>query len=162
MKLYWTKSKNIVDWIIWLLCGQDCAHFAFSFMVNGQELVFEANLLGCHTVFYSTWIAQNSRKIIHGKTVPVSNSEIAFLFKTWVEKYDGKMYDFLGAIYTGLMTLRLRLFKIPKPKRNAWGSRTEFYCDEIYQLVSGKYGFPKISEMSNGMDTPHDMWDKVK
>ena len=102
------------------------------------------------------------RTIIHQKVFYISENELDSLWKIWVNYYDGEPYDFTGALYTGLMILRERIFGIPKPKINAWTSRGSFYCDEIYELVSGKPGFPKISDKSNGMDSPHDVWEKVK
>jgi hypothetical protein len=163
VRLLWSKSSNPLDWLILLMTGQDCAHFSFSFQdVNGQEVVFETNLLGGHPAFYPTWINTSSRQIIHSQTVDVPASEVTALWQSWVQNYDGKSYDFLGALYTGLMTLRLRLFKIPKPLKNAWSQRNTYYCDEIYQLVSGRFGFPVITNMSNGMDTPHDVWMKLQ
>jgi hypothetical protein len=161
VKLLWTKSANPVDWLISLATGQDCAHFAIFFQVNDTGMVFEANLLGTHPVFFKTWMG-TSRKIIHEKEVLLTQAEEIQLWQDWVTKFDGQPYDYLGAIYTGLMVLRQRFLGIPKPCRNAWGSKTAFYCDEIYQLVSGRPGFPTITDRSNGMDSPHDVWDKVK
>jgi hypothetical protein len=161
MTLYWSKSSNIIDWLIALITGQDCAHFAYSFLVNGQQIVFETNLLGAHATFYSTWIKTSNRQIIHQIDVPSTQDEIAALWAVWAEKYDGTMYDYTGVIYTGLMTLRQRWFGIPKPKRNAWSMRNTYYCDEIYQLASGKPGFPLIDRKSNGMDSPHDVYVTV-
>jgi len=163
MRLLWSKSNNPIDWLIGLMTGQDCAHFSFSFEdIHGQEMVFETNLLGGHPAFYSTWISASGRQIIHSQVVPATPDEVAALWLSWVQNYDGKGYDFLGAFYTGLMVLRLRVFGIPKPLRNAWSQRNKFYCDEIYQLVSGRFGFPSITSVSNGMDTPHDVWGKLQ
>jgi hypothetical protein len=161
MTLLWARSSNIVDWLIALFTGQDCAHFAFSFTVNGQQLVFESYLLGTRTVFYNTWMKAKGRTVVHQIEVPLSDDEIADIWSLWVQNYDGEMYDFTGAIYTGLMELRQRIFKIPKPRRNPWSMKNSYYCDEVYQLVSGKPGFPVITRRSNGMDSPHDLYTTV-
>ena len=160
MKLLWTRSKNPFDWLILKVTGQDCGHFAFLFETAGGGMVFESNLLGTHPAFYKTWM--KNRTIVHSKDIPISLEDENILWDKWVDLYDGQPYDLPGCIYAGLMIFRLKFFKIQKPKVNAWGSKKAYYCDEVYQLVSGLPGFPFIDESSNGLDSPHDVWENIK
>ena len=160
MKMVWTKSNNPMDWLILLITGEDCAHFALVFKSSGCEVVFETNLLGAHPSFYNTWA--KTHNIIHEKEVPLTHDQERELWVKWVNQFDGTPYDFLGVLYVGLMTLRQRWFGIPKPATNRWRNPNCFYCDEIYQLVSGLPGFPAIEAQANGMDSPHEVWENIQ
>ena len=154
------QIEKPADAIIGWVTGQDCAHFAVLFKTAGGGMIFESNLLGTHPAFFKTWM--KNRTIIHQLEVEVSPDEENAIWDKWVDKFDGQQYDYLGVLYCGLMIARERLFKIPRPKKNPWASANAFFCDEVYQLVSGLPGFPKLCPIANGMDSPHDVWEKIR
>lgn len=162
MRLLFTSSPNAVDWLIKLVTGEDCAHMALLFESrSGGGVVFEANLLGTHPAFYKTWM-KRGRRIVHSIEFQTTLVWEDAVWEAWVEKFDGRGYDFGGVLYLGLAKLMKRWFNRPLPKKNRWAKRQAFFCDEIYQLVSGLPGFPPIEYRSNGMYSPHDVYLAIK
>lgn len=159
MKMLWTSSKNPIDFVIRLMTGQDCQHFAFLFESAGGGMIFECNLLGAHACFYNTWLKKHA--LIHVIDVPLSIEDEDALWDKWVNEFDGLSYDFLGVIYLGIMFARKRIFGIPLPAVNAWSQRNQYFCDAAYQLVSGRPGFPLVTPKTNGMATPHALWEAI-
>lgn len=157
MKLLWTHSNNIMDWIISFLTGEDCQHFAILFEApTGGGLVFQINLLGGGVTFYKTFL--NKHKIIHSLDFKVSLEDQNELWDEWVDRFDGKPYNILGALYLGLMKFRKRIFGTALPTVNAWSQPGDSFCDEAYQLISYLPEVPDVTPSSNGMMTPHDLW----
>ena len=121
--------------------------------------MFESNLLGTHPAFYQTSL--KSHTVVHFLDIPLS---IELEDKVWeiiIEKYDGKGYDFLGALYLGWRKILLRWFKSPLPKKNAWSKSGSFYCDDLYDILNILPDFPVLS-VTGGMKTPHDIWVDLK
>jgi hypothetical protein len=160
MRLLWTKSNNTIDMVIRLMTGDDCQHFVIVFDSPGGGIVFQFNLLGGGVSFLSTFLKNHT--IVHEKIVTLTTEQEDALWDAWVDRFDGKGYNILGALYAGLMRLRLRVLKIPSPSVNAWSQPGTQFCDEAYQLLSGLPGLPLISQTQNGMDTPHDVWEILK
>lgn len=160
MKLLWTKAQTPLSVGIRCLCGQDCSHFSFVFESAAKGLMFESNLLGTHPAFLQTSLKTHT--IVHEKSFEIPLAIEDQIWDLAVEKYDGKGYDFGGALYLGIMERRKKTFGIPKPKTNAWASAGLYYCDEVYDIFNSfpDY-FPKI-DVCNGMDTPHNLWEKLE
>jgi hypothetical protein len=157
MKLLWTKSSLPLSSVIRFCTGNDCSHFSIVFESPGGGMMFESNFFGTHPTFYKT--AMKSHTVMHEIEVKLPAATEDALWDLWVDKFDGLGYDFFGALYLGLMCLRERWFKIPRPKTNKWAKNNSYFCDEIYILLSQVPGLPKI-DAAGGMDTPHDVWDK--
>ena len=154
--LLWTKSNAPLSRFIRMITGQECSHFSFVFQGPGKSgLMFESNLLGTHPAFLKTSL--KTHEIIHQieMTLPIEDEDQ--IWDLCVEKYDGKGYDFGGAIYLGLMLLRERLFKIPRPLINKWAKSDSYFCDEIYEVFNHIPEFKKI-DVTSGMYTPHDIY----
>jgi hypothetical protein len=164
MKILWTRSPNIVDWLIELVTGEDCAHLALFFPTKyGGGIVFESNLLGCRPAFFKTWMKKGRRTIVHELELPVSEDQANALWDQWVALFDGQPYDFGGVFYLGWWKFKHRLFGTPRPAKNPWAKRTAFFCDEIFQLVAAIPGInPSITYHANGMATPHDVWTTLR
>jgi hypothetical protein len=161
MRLVWTKSSLPLSVVIRAVTGEDCSHFAFVFESAAKGIMFESNLLGTHPKFWAN--AQKHLTVVHEIDLPMSTEDEDRLWDIVVQHYDGKSYDFLGIVYLGLCVLRERLFKIKRPNSNAWASSDKFFCDEIYAAINqlGLNSIP-IIDAANGMDTPHDVFEKVK
>lgn len=121
--------------------------------------MFESNLLGTHPAFFINSLKTHT--IVHEKLVPVTLTEEEAVWNRTVEKYDGKPYDFLGAIYLGYYKFLHRLFKSALPKQNKWANPNAYFCDEIYEIFHDIGSFPEIG-ISSGMESPHDVWLKLK
>jgi len=156
MKLLWTKSSSPLSKIIRLITGQDCSHFSFVF--EGPErtgLMFESNLLGTHPCFLETSLKTHT--IVHSFEIPLTVEQEDLVWDLCIEKYDGKGYDFKGALYLGFRIILERLFKIKRPSENKWANDQLYFCDEVYDIFNRIPGLMKI-DVSNGMDTPHDVY----
>ena len=159
MKLVWTKSKSPLSWLIRLITGEDCSHFAFVFESASKGLMFESNLFGAHPAFFQTSL--KSHTIVHELNIPLSVEDEDKIWDRVIQQYDGKSYDFLGAFYLGYRILLKRIFKIALPLKNAWGKEDEYFCDELYAILEGSPGFP-VTSVSGGMQTPHNVWTQVE
>jgi len=158
MKLIWTKNNLPLSMIIRAVTGDDCSHFALVFQSAAKGWMFESNLLRTHPKFFAT--AKKSFQIMHEMNLDLSVEQENELWDLVVQEYDGKGYDFLGAIYTGFFVLRERFFKIPRPTINKWSDRNKYYCNEIYEALNRVKGFESLPP-ATGMETPQDVWRKL-
>lgn len=158
MKLLWTKSTKPLSIFIRFLTGNDCSHFSFVLYENSVgPIVFEANLLGTHPTFLQT--SMKSHTVVHEKEVPRSQEIEDRVMDLIISTYDGKDYDFLGALYLGYRSFLYRWFKIPIPDINKWSKDGTYFCDVLYQILIIA-GLPPIKDIK--MKTPHDVWMIVK
>lgn len=131
-------------------------------MYDGRpgEIVFESNLLGTHPAFLADTLKTHT--VVHDKVFNIPSSVEDSIWDDVQQKYSGKGYDFGGALYLGIMERRLKSLGIAKPQVNAWAKPDQYFCDELY-IIFNKYPdyFPKI-DIYKGMETPHDLWDKVE
>jgi hypothetical protein len=160
MILLWTRSSAPLSVLIRLVTGEDCSHFSFVFEgPNRKGLMFESNLLGTHPAFLKSTL--KSHTIIHSMDVPLSSADEDKIWDLCVDKYDGKPYDFGGALYLGWRKLLCRIFKLAVPQQNKWASPGAYFCDEVYDVLNNISAFPKI-DVTSGLDTPHDVFVKLK
>lgn len=156
MKLVWTKSDLILSKVIRWLTGEDCSHFAFVFDKDG--IMFESNLLGTHPVFYESSLKTHT--IVHEIDIKCSQADEDMVWDRVIKKYDGKGYDFGGALYLGWRKWLKRVFNRPIPSVNKWAKSDLFFCDEIYEALRGIPGLPEL-EAGKGLDSPHDVYVKI-
>lgn len=157
MKLVWTKSGLSLSRAIMWITGEDCSHFSIV-LYNGKpgEILFESNLLGTHPKFYHT--AMQSHTLVHEVDVPLSTEIEDLVWDRIVKQYDGKKYDLKGALYLGFRKLLLRFLNLPLPKSNAWADPSCYFCNELFEILTGVPGIPNVPAL-NGMATPHDVWE---
>lgn len=159
MKLVWTKSKTPLSLFIRWMTGEDCSHFAFVFEGPGRSgLMFESNLLGTHPAFFKTSL--KTHEIVHEKDIDLTVEQEDAVWDLVVERYDGKPYDFGGALYLGIKKLMHKLFNSTIPTENKWSSQGKFFCDEIYDVFNNIPGMKKI-DVCGAMQSPHDVFLEV-
>lgn len=161
MKLIWTKSNLPLSLLIRAVTGEDCSHFAFVFESQAKGLMFESNLLGTHPRFLETEFKSRWRfTIVHQRDIPMTPEMEDAIWDRVVSRFDGKGYDYGGAIYLGWWKLLNRLFGVALPKTNKWASDDLYFCDEVYIALKGVPGVPQ-SNVGTGMETPHDLWKEI-
>lgn len=157
MKLMWTKSTKPLSLFIRFITGNDCSHFSLVLYENSTgPIVFESNLLGTHPSFLQTSL--KSHTIVHEKTIILSQEIEDKLMDIIISKYDGKSYDFSGALYLAYRTVLKRLFNKPIPIVNKWAKNEAYFCDELYEILEN-IGLPHIEV---DVKTPHDVWELIK
>lgn len=160
MTLLWTKSGSTLSKLIRLLTGDDCSHFAIVLYDNKPgEIMFESNLLGTHPAFLKTSL--KTHEIVHKMTIEVPQDMEDQVWDRIVKSFDGKPYDYAGALYLGIHKLMHRLFGRAIPTSNKWANCNAFFCDEIYTAFVDVPGLPDIG-VSNGMRTPHDVYQLLQ
>ena len=155
MKLVWLKSNLPLSLFIRAVTGEDCSHFSFVFESKASSLMFESNLFGTHPAFYAT--ALKTHVVVHELDVPMSQEDEDKVWDAIVQRYDGKPYDFAGAIYLGWRKLLNRFLKLPIPKLNAWSQTGAYYCDDLYDVLSVVPTMNQV-KVTGAMITPHDLW----
>jgi len=158
MLLVWTKSRTPYSWLIRKITGEPCSHFAFVFTTSAKGLMFESNLMGTHPRFFNN--ALKHMTIIHRIDLPLSQLAEDTLWDIVVRKYDGRPYDFGGALYIAWRTLLFRAFKKPIPTYNKWAKSGAYFCNEVYEALE-EMGLPKIGS-GFGMDTPEKVFKKLE
>lgn len=160
MKLIWSKSKMPLSVVIRLITGEDCSHFAIV-LYDGKpgEIMFESNLLGVHPSFFQS--ALKTHTIVHELSYAWSQQLEDIVWDRMVAQYDGRPYDFTGALYLGWRTLLLRFFGIPKPMKNKWAISGTDYCDELMGLLQGIPGIEALN-VEGCMLTPHEVFKKLQ
>jgi len=161
MILLWTKSTLPLSVVIRAVTGDDCSHFSIVLYDSSKvpsPIVFESNLLGTHPLFLQT--ALTTHTVVHQLTISLTEEQEDKILDAIISKFDGKPYDFGGALYLGWRKLMNRIFKTPLPAHNKWSNNDAYFCDEIYQCLESA-GLPDFG-ISTGMETPHDLWLKLK
>ena len=163
MKLVWTKSHLPLSLVIRGITGEPCSHFAFVFDSGPKGLMFESNLLGTHPVFFASALKGfGAMTIVHEKDITIPLDLEDSIWDYIVENYDDKPYDYSGAVYTGLMVLRNRIFKTPIPAVNKWADTGTYYCDELYNILT-KFipSLPQV-QVQGTCVTPESLWQRMK
>lgn len=160
MKLVWTKGNSILSKAIRLITGDDCSHFAVV-LYDGKpgEIMFESNLLGTHPAFFRTSL--RSHQIVHEFDLVLEQPDEDAVWDKIVEIYDGRKYDFFGALYLGIRKAMNRIFGTKLPESNAWARQDRYFCSEVFEALRGIKGIPETPK-SNSMHTPHDYWEYFK
>lgn len=158
MRLIWTKSSLPLSVFIRAITGDPCSHFAFVFRSAAKGLMFEANLFGTHPKFYQNARARFDEVHVLDISLPIELEDA--IWDIVVQKYDGKKYDYLGAMFLGWSKLKHRLFKTPLPVYNLWADENNFFCEEIASALAIIPGMPKVP--TSGMETPEDLWNILK
>lgn len=162
MKLIWTKSNLPLSVVIRGVTGEDCSHFAFVFESSPAGLMFESNLLGSHPVFFQSSLKGfGAMTIVHELPVPGTLAQENAFWDDLVKYLDDKPYDYTGAVYTGAMVLRERVFKVAIPPTNPWRTNGTYYCDELYQIVQKHYPHLRPVKVVGTCVTPHALWEAV-
>jgi hypothetical protein len=158
MKLIWTKSHLPLSVVIRAITGDDCSHFAFVFESQSNGLVFQSNLLGTGTEFFSKLAKSWGFQVVHETDLTMDVAEEDRAWDIIVNEYSDVGYNFKGALYLGWRKLLFRIFKRPIPKANRWAQPGTMFCDQVYKVLNmlNDPRIPKIPVM-RGMDTPHDM-----
>jgi len=159
VKLVWTKSNKILSIFIRTICNEDCSHFSFVFESAANGLMFESNLIGTHPAFYKSSL--KSHTIVHELNIPLTIEEEDKIWDIVTQKYDGKPYDFLGAIYLGWYKFLNSFFGVKIPDENKWSQPDQYFCNEVYDVLNNIPNFKKI-DVKNGMHSPHDVWMELK
>lgn len=159
MKLVWSKSSLPLSVLIRAVTGEPCSHFLVVFESAAKGLVFESNLIGTHPRFWQS--DQNKITIVHEKNLSLSAVAEDLIWDRVVQKYDGRPYDYVGALYLGFWKLAKRLFRVELPEKNLWASPERYFCSEIYEIFKDVPGFPDIG-ITSGMESPEDVWQKLK
>lgn len=160
MRLIWTKANNPLSHLIRFVTGDDCSHFAFVFENgNRKGTAYESNLLGTHPAFLKTKL--KSSVIVHEKDIALTIEQEDAVWDMVQDKYDGKPYDFCGALYLGWRKILNRLFNAPLPEVNKWARADHFFCDEIYEILNHVEGIPKLNGGAS-MKTPCDVWKNLR
>jgi hypothetical protein len=155
MKLVWTKSKLPLSLLIRGVTGEDCSHFLFVFD-NG--VAFQSNLLGTNPVFWN--VDMRHLTVVHELDLKVPKEVENHVWHKVISKYAGKPYDYGGFFYLGFWFLMKRFFGIKMPAKNKWSKKGTYYCDELYDCLSGVPGLPNL-DVAGGMDTPHMVWERL-
>lgn len=141
------------------ITGEDCSHFAFVFNTRAKGVMFESNFLGTHIKFFES--SKKSFEIVHELNLDTDLETEEKVWNKLIAVYDGKRYDFGGAIYLGICILAKRLLRFKLPEKNIWADPKAYFCDEVYEALHDIEHLPNIP-VSNGMQTPYDVWLKVK
>jgi len=158
MKILFMKSSSPISKLIMWATREDCSHMAFLFESGLSGLMFESNLLGTHPCFYQT--EMKTHQVVHCIDWPMTPGGEDNVWDIIVNQFDGKGYNYLGALYLGWRKWLFTRFKIAIPAKNKWAQPGTYFCDQIYDVIN-KIGMDYIDVMS-GMDTPHDVWLKLK
>lgn len=130
------------------------SHFQFVFETNGQGVAFESNLLGTRLKFWANTLKRI--KVIESFELSLSLEQEDALWGVLVQKFDGKSYDFGGALYLGYRRFLFKAFKIPVPKRNRFGKADAFFCNEIINALQLVKDLKEI-DFDASMQTPEQM-----
>lgn len=155
MRLVFTKSNLPLSKLIRWVTKEDCSHFLFVFD-NG--LAFESNLLGTRPVFFVP--DERHFVIVHELKVSCPQEIEDKIWKSVINNYADRKYDYTGFLYLGLWILISRITGLKKPVRNKWSRKGTYFCDELYDCLDGVPGLPNL-KVAGSMRTPHDVWDEV-
>jgi len=156
MKFLWTKNNLIGSKAIRWGLGEDCSHFAIMF--ESPEAVFESRLeSGCGRDTVSAFLKRNT--VVHALE-PVTKSVLfeRDLFRSLEKNALNCRYDSNAIFFWAVAAFGKRLFGMPLPQKNPWGSRGEHYCVEIIRgsesLIDNQFG-TEFGLVDVEMTSPH-------
>lgn len=141
IKFVYTKNKRIGSKIIRFFTrmnGQSTSEIPshFSIMVYDWLIIESTLSSGVKVGFASEFLPKHE---VVACFRPMNNQREYFLKakKMTGKIYSGK-YDFMGAIYLGLMQMLNTLFGMKMPKNNKFESGNRYFCNELYSFISNK------------------------
>jgi hypothetical protein len=124
-------------------------------MKSAKGVMFESNLLGTHPKFFEN--AKKHFTIVHEINLNLTIEQEDAVWDRVVDGFDGRPYDFAGALYLGVSRFLMRIFGMKPPKYNKFANPNMFFCEEVYDALRGVGGLP-ITDSADGLETPHDLY----
>jgi hypothetical protein len=123
MRIAWTKSSLPLSKLILWGLSQPVSHVVIEFEDN---LVFQSNLLGTHIDYWPHF--KNHVEVVFNILIPMDKDLEDKVYTKIMDEFDDHPYGYGAFLYFTWRALLKKLFKMPLPKTNPWGSRTSFLC----------------------------------
>jgi hypothetical protein len=134
MEFLFVKSGKVGSQLIRWGLGEDCSHFAVRFDLMPKPVLIEARG-DTGRVQGTTDLAPfyRDQTIVH--RLMLAHADMNFekaLYRTMYPRV-GECYDYKAMAFWTVAVAARRLFGLPAPTENKWGSRTDHYCVEVLQ-----------------------------
>ncbi len=126
MKLVTSKNKKFGSKFIRFITGEEESHFLFVF---DKSLVFHSNFQGTGLAWWNHYLRQH--EIVWSLDVNLPPHIEEAFYMSFVDKYYGQPYDFMGALYLGVRMIMFRCLSVPLPDKNLWGLPNNTFCSEL-------------------------------
>lgn len=159
IEFLWTTTNEWESRLIKWGLNEDCSHFAIRF----GDIVFQSYE---GRVREDTWWDFQKGKIIVHKAAPrvVLDSTSKMLHKKLRDSIGSSAYDFKAILYWGWRGLLKKIFGIPLPLKNRWGTSKNYYCVEIIDPIREelKKEFSIEWDIESEMLSPHMFFELIK
>lgn len=153
MLLIWTRNKSPLSRLIRWGLREPVSHFAIVF---DESLVFHSNLLGVHLEWFNTF--KKKQEIVY--TIPLRHTtleEQEVVFRSIVDRFNGKMYDYGAFLYLCYRVALKRLFGKPIPAHNRWNDQGKYLCHELAEGLPGPFRVENLEII-----TPYQLYEIYK
>jgi len=153
MKLLWVKGHTPLSKLIMWGLEEPVSHFAILF---DEKIIFHSNLMGVHIEWYNSFLKNHD--IVKEMDLDLDLAREEEIYQAVIDQYDGKSYDYGAFLYFTYRGFLKKLFKIPLPQKNPWGSKDAFLCNEMVQAFPDCICPPAIKAMDLSMKSPYQVW----
>lgn len=154
MRIVFTKSNLIGSKLIRWGLNEPTSHVAFVF---DEKLVIHSSLNGVELAWFNTFCKKNDI-VFHLKyDLPLEQEEE--IYQSILNNYDSSGYDYKAYFYFAWCILKMKLFKTPLPKSNAWGSKGSFLCTEM--ITTLPFWLLKVDSKDYGIVSPYALYQEL-
>ena len=127
----------------------DCpSHLSFLFF---DTFIVESTLKsGVRINYYPSFKKENKIVACFKHRVPPANEDQ--VFKRMLDRHHGSEYDDMAILYFAWRVLLKKIFKIPLPEKNKWQNAEEWFCNEMFNFITGK---------DHSMESPNTLMDEM-
>lgn len=156
----WTTNDSLISRTIRWGLEEDCSHFAIRF----GDFVFQSYDGRVREDSY--WDFVKTTRIIHRvrpKSIP--SKVIEDMHSRLRKKLGNSKYDFVAIYFWAWRGFLKKVFGRPIPRKNQWGSKSQYYCVEIIDPIrdelKGYFGVD-LKDIDIEMLSPHMFYELVK
>jgi hypothetical protein len=153
MKLLWVAGSAPLSKLIMWGLTEPVSHFAISF---DDKIIFQSDLLGVHIEWMGTFLKTHT--VVFEQDFNLGLEKEEAIFQALCNQYDGSSYDYGAFAYFIWRAALLKMFKMPLPDRNPWGSKKSFLCDEVIQTLPDEVCPPELKKMDLSIKSPYEVW----
>lgn len=134
MKIIETKSTNLLSILIrWAL---NCKGSHIAFVFDNDTWLIHSNLIGVNIRLYNAFFkAHLNTQIVDQIEIHLEPQDEEEVFQALIQNTSEQSYDWPGFTYFAFRALAFKLFKIPLPRKNAWGRSNMQLCTEMIRQL---------------------------
>ena len=154
MEILFTHSNMPLSKIIMWGLNEPVSHFV---LVFDNHWIIQSNLLGIS----SSWLTSFKKhsEIIYAIHLNLPKETENEILKKIMDNFDGSPYGWGEFLFFTWRTILKKLFKMPFPNKNKWGSKKGFLCTELFSFLPSDFVPVEIKNKDLAMVSPYNLYN---